>query len=329
MTEPAGQRPAELAVVERNGFVESRHCGSLVALAADGTVALSVGTPEAAILPRSSAKPWQALACVESGASLSPEQMAIAAGSHTGEHAHVRVVHAILTEAGLGEADLGCPPDWPEDEATRNGIIQRGKSRTRIRMNCSGKHAAMLAACVHNGWDIASYLACDHPLQRRVRTTLEEATGVPTRHVAVDGCGAPLFATTVLGLARAGRALVTASPGQGARGVADAMRAHPYFVGGSGHPNTEFMRRLPGVVCKGGAEGVIFAAAASGQAVALKVIDGSPRATNMLALAALAAVGIDTAGAGDLARVDVLGGGRPVGHIRLGQDLRPILGSRT
>lgn len=319
---------AELAVVERNGFAESRHYGSLVALAADGTVAIALGTPEAAILPRSSVKPWQALACLEAGLPLTGEHTAIAAGSHTGEDVHVQTVRAILGDAGLTEADLSCPPDWPEDVTTRVGMIQRGEQPARIRMNCSGKHAAMLAACAHNSWDIADYLHPDHPLQQRVRAVVEGATDTPSAHVAVDGCGAPLFATTVVGLARAGRGLVTAENDRAARVVGDAMRQHPFYVGGTGHPNTEVMRRIPGTLCKGGAEGVIVAAASTGQAVAMKVIDGSPRATTMLALAALAAVGVDTAGAGDLAGVDVLGGGRPVGRIRLGQGLRQVVGPR-
>jgi len=322
MTNSENPALAELAVVDRGGFGESRHYGSLVALAADGTVALSLGMPETSILPRSSVKPWQAITCIQSGISLSGEQTAVAAGSHTGQDPHVRVVSSILADAGLSETDLGCPPDWPEDESARNDLIRRGQHRAPIRMNCSGKHAAMLAACVHNSWDVDSYLAADHPLQRRIRETLEHATGNEVLHVTVDGCGAPLFATTILGLARAGRAMVVGPRTPSEHAVADAMRAHPYFVGGSGHPNTEVMRRLPGTLCKGGAEGVIVAAAASGQAVAIKVIDGAPRATTMLALAGLAAVGVDTAPAGDLTRVEILGGGRAVGEIRLGEDLR-------
>ena len=311
---------AELAVVERDGFAESRHYGTLVALAADGSVAFATGDPNAAILPRSSVKPWQAVACRSLGPELDDAGTAISAGSHTGEDAHVAVVRSILASAGLDEDALGCPADWPEDEATR----QRMSSRQTVRMNCSGKHAAMLAACVVQGWDTSSYLSPDHPVQQRVRSVLEEATGGPVTHVTTDGCGAPLFGTTVFGLARAASRLVGARAGSAERVVADAMRAEPFYVGGTGHANTTLMQRVPGVVAKGGAEGVLMAAAADGRAVAMKVLDGSPRATTMLAVAALAWLDVDTSGAGSLAGVPVLGGGRPVGRIRLGADLRAL-----
>ncbi|WP_035855192.1 asparaginase [Cryptosporangium arvum] len=315
---------AELAVVERDGFAESRHLGTLVALAADGSVAFAAGDPSAPILPRSSVKPWQAVACRSVGLSLDDAGTAISAGSHTGEDAHVVLTRSILLGAGLSEDALGCPPDWPEDVPTRNALIAGGGAASPVRMNCSGKHAAMLAACVGQGWDVAGYLRPDHPLQQRVRTVIEDATGAPVTHVTTDGCGAPLFGTTTLGLARAAARLVTAPAGSPERTVADAMRAEPFFVGGTGQVNTLLMERVPGVLAKGGAEGVLVAAADDGRAVAMKVVDGSPRATTMLAVAALAFLGVDVSGAGDLAEVPVLGGGRPVGRIRLGADLSAL-----
>ncbi|GAA3389484.1 asparaginase [Cryptosporangium minutisporangium] len=315
---------AELAVVERDGFAESRHHGTLVALSADGRVAFAAGDPDAPILPRSSVKPWQAVACRALGLELDAAGTALSAGSHTGEDAHVAVVREILASAGLGEDALGCPPDRPENVPTRDRLIAAGSPPERIRMNCSGKHAAMLAASVRNGWDVAGYLDADHPVQQRVRAAIEEASGGPVTHVTTDGCGAPLFGTTTLGLARAASRLVTAAGGTPERVVADAMRAEPFYVAGTGHVNTELMRRVPGVVAKGGAEGVLIAAAADGRAVAMKVLDGSPRATTMLAVAALTALGVDTSDAGDLAEVPVLGGGRPVGRIRLGVDVAEL-----
>jgi L-asparaginase II len=317
---------AELAVVERSGFVESRHAGTLVGLAADGSVAVAFGEPTATILPRSSTKPWQAVGCRAAGLTLSTAGTALSAGSHTGEDRHVEQVRSILAEAGLSEEDLRCPPDWPEDETTRHRMIRAGESPNRMRMNCSGKHAAMLACCVVNSWSTVDYLSPDHPVQKVIRTRLEEATAEPVTHVAVDGCGAPLFSTTVLGLARAARALVLAAPGTPERVVADAMRAEPGYVGGTGHQNSEVMRLVPGTVCKGGAEGVLMAAAPTGETVAMKVTDGSPRATTVLALAVLGALGVDVSSAGALATEPVLGGGAPVGEIRVSDELRAVLG---
>ncbi|UNX55096.1 asparaginase [Georgenia sp. TF02-10] len=319
---------AELAAVTRSGLVESRHLGTLVALDADGAVALSLGDPDATVLPRSTVKPFQALACLTAGAPLTGPELAIAAGSHTGEDAHVQVVRTVLERAGLAEDALGCPADWPADEPTRHRLVAAGEGRAAVRMNCSGKHAAMLLTCATNGWDTATYLDPHHPLQQHVRATLAEATGQDVRHDATDGCGAPLFGTTVRGLATGFRRLALAAPGTPARTVADAMRAHPFFVGGTGHPNSQVMDGIPGALAKGGAEGVIGMAGPDGQAVAMKIVDGNSRATTVLALLVLSALGVDVSGAAELLVVPVLGGGRPVGGIVPGRDLAAWLDTR-
>ncbi|PZG09523.1 asparaginase [Nonomuraea aridisoli] len=306
---------AVLAEVIRSGFVESVHYGSAVGLGPSGRAEVAVGRVDAPVLPRSSGKPFQALACLNAGAALEGPGLAIAAGSHTGEDFHVALVRELLAGAGLDTGALACPPSWPEDQPTMYALIRQGAEPSRERMNCSGKHAAMIAAAVANGWDVPGYLSPDHPLQRSVRSVTEELAGEKAAHVAVDGCGAPLFGLTLTGLARAVRALVVAEPGSAPRRVADAMRAHPEYVGGTGHQNTELMRALPGAVVKGGAEGVLVAALESGHAVAVKVIDGSPRATTAIALAVLRQMGCDVTPAAAFERVDVLGGGHPVGEI--------------
>jgi L-asparaginase II len=316
---------AELAVVIRSGLVESRHFGTLVATAPDGTTLVELGAPDAVVLPRSTVKPLQALACLTAGADLAGADLAIAAGSHTGEDEHVRTVRGILERAGLDEDALGCPVDRPEDEAAFEQLVRAGEPRSRIRMNCSGKHAAMLLACVANGWSTDDYLDPQHPLQRHVRTTMAQATGVPVGHDAIDGCGAPLFGTTVRGIATAFGRLVQAGSGTPEHRVADAMRRHPFYVGGTGHQNSSLMEGMPGALAKGGAEGVIGVAAGDGTAVSTKIVDGSPRATTLIALRVLAALGADIGGAGPLAGIAVLGGGAPVGSIELGADLEAAL----
>ncbi|MEN3540718.1 asparaginase [Microbispora sp. ZYX-F-249] len=306
---------APLAEVVRSGFVESVHFGSAVALSAGGEVAVARGPVHAPVLPRSSAKPFQALACLLAGAHLQGPALAIAAGSHTGEDFHVRLVAEILGDAGLGFGDLRCPPDWPEDEAARQSLVRAGLGPSRERMNCSGKHAAMLAAAVAAGAPTAGYLDPGHFVQERVRSVVEDLSGEKAAHVAVDGCGAPLFGISLTGLARAVRAMAVSAPGTPPRAVADAMRAHPEYVGGTGHVNTRLMRALPGAVVKGGAEGVLVVALASGEAAAVKAIDGGPRATTAVALAALRAAGADVSAAAEFTTVPVLGGGVPVGEI--------------
>lgn len=313
---PGAAGYAELAGVERGRFVESRHFGSLVALGPDGAVVAVLGAPRDVILPRSSVKPIQAVACLEAGAALAGRHLALAAASHGGEDKHVAAVREILAGAGLSEDALQCPPDMPGHAETRRRLIAAGAAPSRIRMNCSGKHAAMLAACVASGWPTASYRDPEHPLQRRISQLLAERAGEPIAHVTVDGCGAPLFGISLIGLARAIRSLVVEEPGTPGRAVADAMREHPYYVAGSGQVNTVVMQKVPGTLCKGGAEGVIVAVTASGAAVAVKAIDGSARATTAVVLTALRELGEDIGAVADLTEVPVLGGGVPVGAIR-------------
>ena len=309
-------RYAELARVVRNGFVESRHYGSAFVLDPAGEVVLSVGAPDEPVLPLSTVKPLQALATLRSGARLAGPALAIAAGSHTGEERHVAVVSAVLAAAGLSVDTLNCPPDWPEDEATRFALIRAGVGPQRIRMNCSGKHAAMLAASAGRGWPTDHrYLAQSTPYRSSSRDTVRDLSGVPIAHVAVDGCGAGV-GLALHGLAAAFRKLVLAPAGSDEALVADAMRAHPEYVGGSqGHLNTMLMQAVPGMIAKGGAEGVLAAATRDGYAVAVKVIDGSPRATTLIALACLDAARAATTGAEQLRSVPILGGGQSVGAI--------------
>ncbi len=222
-----------VAEVVRSGFTESRHRGAVAGLAADGSQVISVGQTGVPFFPRSANKPLQAAAMLRCGLDLDGELLALAAASHSGEDFHVDGVRKILSGAGLAEDDLRCPLTWPLDAETARRLIARGQGMSRIRMNCSGKHAAMLATCVLNGWPTAGYLAPDHPLQQAIRRTVEELAGQRAAATGVDGCGAPLFALTLTGLARAFRGLVLATPGTPERRVADAMRAHPEWTSGT------------------------------------------------------------------------------------------------
>ncbi|MGI5502426.1 asparaginase [Lentzea sp. CA-135723] len=296
--------PALLAEVTRSGFVESLHHGSVVGLLPSGAVGVSVGSIEDPVLPRSCMKPFQALACLSAGAPLAGPSLAIAAGSHTGEDRHVELVLQMLGEVPV--ESLRCPPSWPEDEETR----QRLTEPSRVRMNCSGKHAAMLAACVAQQWPAETYLEPSHPLQQQVMRTFEELSGESVVHTAIDGCGAPVYALSLHGLARAMQGLLRTP-------VADAMRGFPEYVGGTGHVNTVIMQQLPGVVAKGGAEGVLVLATAAGHAVAVKVLDGNPRATTAIGLTALAAMGFDVSPAKESLSAPVSGGGQVVGAVRV------------
>lgn len=306
-----------VAEVVRSGFTESRHRGAVVGLAADGTQVLSAGHTAMAFFPRSANKPLQAAGMLRCGLDLDGELLALAAASHSGEDFHVDGVRKILSGAGLTEDDLRCPPSWPLDPETARRLIARGEGMSRIRMNCSGKHAAMLATCVLNGWPAGGYLAAGHPLQQALRRAVEDLAGQRSPAAGVDGCGAPLFALTLAGLARAFRALALAAPGTPERRVADAMRAHPEWTSGTSRDERRLMDAVPGLLVKGGAEGVDAFALADGNGVragAVKIDDGAHRARTPVTVAALRRLGAVVPA--ELATVPVIGGEAEVGVIR-------------
>ncbi|MFW6695180.1 asparaginase [Streptomyces sp. MAR4 CNX-425] len=312
--------PPVLAEVVRSGFAEGRHRGSLVLLGPDGAVERAWGDVAGQVFPRSANKPFQAAAVLRAGAgtagSLTGERLALAAASHSGEPFHLDLVRKMLAAAGLSEDDLRNPPDLPLDPEEREAYVAAGRTRDRVAMNCSGKHAAMLTACVAHGWPRDSYLAPDHPLQRTVRETVEETAGEEVRHVGVDGCGAPLLSLSLTALARGFRRLVLAAEGTPERRVADAMRAHPEYVAGTRRWDTWLMRGVPGALAKVGAEGVQAVALPDGRALAFKVDDGALRAVGPVLARALALLGVRSPVLARIGAAPLLGGGEQVGEIR-------------
>jgi L-asparaginase II len=311
-----------LAEVIRSGFAESCHRGSVVVLGPDGQAVLRAGETRAAAFPRSANKPMQAAGMLRAGLDLDGKLLALAAASHSGEAFHVTGVREILAGAGLGEDALRCPPALPLDERELRRVLREGGDEDRIHMNCSGKHAGMLAACAATGWPTGSYLDADHPLQREIRRTVEYLSGEAPGATGVDGCGAPLLALSLTGLARAYGTMIRAEPGSVPRRVADAMRAYPEWTSGTNRPENALMEAVPGLLLKSGAEGVVAFALPDGHAGAVKIADGAARALPALAVALLRWLGADTADGADgaaldqIATIPVLGGGRPVGHIR-------------
>ena len=320
MTHPLGvDGVRELAVVERSGLIESRHLGAAIVVAPGDETVRTIGDVGALIYPRSTLKPLQAIAVLRSGVSLDGERLVLASASHAGTPNHIRVVREILSAADLDESALQCPADWPLDRATRDALMIAGGTPTPIYMNCSGKHAAFLLACVRNGWPTDNYLDESHPLQKLIRATIEEFTSEPVKHSGVDGCGAPVHAVTLAGLARAISRVVSSADPDAARLTA-AILANGWAIDGPSRPNTVVIEELR-VVAKGGAEGVMVLGAPSGHAVALKILDGNLRAATLVALELLVAAGaIDRAGADRVIAMTterVLGGGQPVGELRV------------
>lgn len=323
---------AELAVITRGNFIESRHVGSLVVLSPSGETALALGAPDELIYARSALKPLQAIASMNAGAELQGAQIALAAGSHTGSFEHMTVAQAILTEAGLSADALLCPHAWPADEPSYQALLAAGRGQQRLAFNCSGKHAAFLWGCVKSGWSTEDYLSPEHPLQELVLRTIEQFTGEEPQHITVDGCGAPLSATSLTGLARAystlGSSVENVKADARAATVATAMVDYPEYVHGHHGSDTLLSQTLDAVV-KRGAEGVLAIGLRSGASVAVKILDGSNRAAPLVAVRALQAAGSIERELADQAvaatTFPITGGSAPIGAIEPGAAFEGLL----
>ncbi len=305
-----------LALVERSGFVESVHTGHAVIVDPDGTVVTAWGSPEDPFFPRSSNKPLQAVGLVEAGLDLVGHQLALAAASHSGEPFHVAAVRAVLADGGLDESDLANTPALPYSRAAEVAWVRAGGEASCLTQNCSGKHAAMLRTALTLGVPTAGYRSAEHPVQVAALAGIQRLTGEVPVAVGIDGCGAPVAAVSLVGLARAFSRMVQAPEDSAEGRVARAMAAHPDFVGGTDRDVTRFMTALPGAIAKDGAEGVHAFALPDGRAAALKVSDGSERARPAVTAALLAALGVQDEVLQAAAAPPVLGGGEPVGAIR-------------
>jgi L-asparaginase II len=291
------------------------HAGHAVLVDPDGAVIRSWGRPEDPVLPRSSNKPLQAAGMVGAGLDLPGAQLAIAAASHSGETFHLDTVRAVLADGGLTEADLANTPALPYAPAAQVAWIRAGGGPTSLTQNCSGKHAAMLRTALALGAPLTGYLDPGHPVQRAAAAGIERLSGERIVATGVDGCGAPVAAISLVGLARAFSRMVLAGMGTPEGTVARAMSAHPAHVGGTDRDVTLFMAALPGAIAKDGAESVHAFALPDGRAGALKVADGSERARAAVAVAMLAHLGVDRAVLAVCGPAPVLGGGRPVGAV--------------
>nr|WP_246306314.1 asparaginase [Allobranchiibius huperziae] len=304
-----------VAHVVRNGFVESVHHGCAVLTAPDGAVVRQIGDAGAPCFPRSSNKPLQAVAMLKAGLQLNAPLLALASASHSGEAFHLDGVRHILAEHDFSPEDLQNTPDLPYDVQARNDWLAAGHGPTSLAQNCSGKHAGMLGACQAAGWDPSTYLDPAHPLQQSMEQTISEIAGEQVSATAVDGCGAPVMAISLAGLARAFGRIAAADEATHEGRVAHAIRAHPEYLGGTRRDVTALIRAVPGAVAKDGAEAVYAVGLPDGRGFAVKIADGSQRARQVVMAALLRSAGVDSPGLDEIADVPVLGHGQPVGAV--------------
>lgn len=298
-----------LAEYVRDGVVESVHRGQLIALNSDGSVNFALGDVNHLIFPRSTVKSIQGAAMVRAGLTLEPRLLALGCSSHSGSAEHIAAVREILALAKLDETALQCMLDKPLGDAERRAWGDA--PATRIAMNCSGKHAAMLLTCVTNSWPIENYLDAAHPLQQAIKGELEALAGEKITLTSTDGCGAPLFLISLMGLARAIRA-VTISTDPVHQSVMNASRQFPQMVAGIGRLTTQMIEAVPGLYMKDGAEAVEVASMPDGRTLVFKVSDGSLRPFRVLVHAGLKKLGIDSPYEAE----NVLGGSTVIGSIR-------------
>lgn len=311
-----GPRLDDVAVeVVRGGFVESVHRARVAITGTDGAVIGGLGSTEAPMYPRSSSKPMQAVGMLRAGLDLDGELLALAGASHDGEEFHRVGVRRILAGVGLTEDDLQNIADDPLDRTAAREWARAGHDPEPIAMNCSGKHAAMLRTSVRNGWPIDDYRDLGHPVQQAVAEAIADLTGDDPTHPTVDGCGAPLLAVSLAGLARAFGRIAAASDGP-ERQVADAFRGHPEWASGTRRDEAALHRGVPGVVCKAGAEAVYALGLPDGRGVAVKIADGTPRAGGVVLATALRQLGVEAEVLTEQAVTPVLGHGAPVGEVR-------------
>ena len=323
-----------VVALTRGGHVESVHRGAIAVLDSGGRLLGGVGDPLTAVHLRSAAKPFQALAVVESGAAdamcITEEELAVMCGSHGGEPAHVRIVAALLDRLGLGPEVLVCGTRQPLSPSAGRALAEGGEVPSVLHNNCSGKHAGMVALALHLGAPVAGYWAPEHPVQEEIARTigglLSRGPGQPgCRWIAgagrtsgsvwggVDGCGVPVVR---LNLCEAAWlfALLAAGATPGLARVRDAMLAHPELVAGEELRDTKIMHASRArALAKTGAEGVqalalprsfqVDPGAEAAIGCLIKIEDGSGRPLTTLSGAFLSAWGLSEA-ADELAAED-------------------------
>jgi L-asparaginase II len=293
--------------VYRGGTIESIHYGHAVVVKSDGKIVYKIGDPETVTYLRSSAKPFQTIPLIESGAAyhfkFSPEEIAIISGSHNGEPQHTRVVAQILEKIGLGPEYLQCGAHIPHYYTAANITPAPGEEFLPIQHNCSGKHAGMLAICVFKNLPVENYLDPDHPVQKLITEAISYICDYPLEKIkiGVDGCSAPVHGLPIYNMALGFARFVTppSVPRDKAKiysTICQAMIDHPDMVAGAKRYDTDIMQICKEkLIAKGGAEGLhCVGFVERGWGMAAKIGDGARRAIFPFSLELLKQLGVVT-----------------------------------
>jgi L-asparaginase II len=339
MIEVARENPI-LVNVARGDIVESSHRGAIAIADADGNLLFALGDVQRPVFPRSAIKALQAVPLIESGAAdalgLGEAELAVACASHSGDKVHIAAVRAILAKAGFDEEMLACGAHWPMSERASQELTRAGQRPQAIHNNCSGKHAGMLAACLHSGFAPRGYESPEHPLQQAIKRIISEVSGADlgSAEMGIDGCSVPTFALPLRSLAT-GFARLGSGEGLGSARAETLQRlmracfAKPVLMAGEGRFDTMVLSGLaPKAFTKGGAEGVHAAALPELQiGIALKIDDGAKRGTEAVLAHLLAALlpGAERVLAPQLQGDISTWRGRKVGSLRPSKELMAAL----
>ncbi len=298
-----------LVEVVRGELLEARHRGGVAVVDAAGRVRATAGDVDGRVVYwRSSAKPFQAMPVVYSGAAaqwkLTSEDLALICASHSGEPSHVARLTALLERLSFHASDLSCGAHPPLNPDAAAELLRAGREPTVLHNNCSGNHIGMLVLARHLGVDPSGYASAAHPVQRELLRSVLRFSGASAEEVVigVDGCGVPTYGTTLKQMALAFARLMEPAEidqpyADAARTVRDAMMAHPDIVAGTGRFDTDLMHAGGGrLLSKGGAGGVECVGILGGTGLSLAVEDGagptSPgRPTAVAAIEALRQIG--------------------------------------
>ncbi len=292
--------PPVLVEVTRGSEVECRHRGEIAVVDKEGELRTGLGGPETLVCMRSLAKPFQALPLITTGAAAAfgfgPEALALMSGSLSGQDFQVESVTKILARLDLTPAALQCGSHAPLHRPTAKALAAAGEKPSALHHTCAGKHASMLALCVHHAWPVEDYLNPAHPVQQLILKTVAAMVGLKPADIPVvlDGCSAPVFYVPLANIAR-GFARLAAAPADSPEGIImAACLSHPRHIAGDGRLETSIMQTLPGrIFAKTGAEGgFALALTEEGLGVALKIEDGASRPLGPAIIGVLQQLGV-------------------------------------
>lgn len=229
---------------------------------------------------RSCAKPLQASLLIDYQADLSPEELALCSGSHSGEECHIKIAEGIMKKYSLKENMLKCGIHEPLSASAREKLREKGETCGVLHNNCSGKHLGFLVLCKINDWDTQTYYMPEHPLQTEVRKKINRMCGVNTDYpVTTDGCGVPILSMPLKNMTIGFKNLLSYPK------IIGAIRNNPYIYGGEGRLDTEIIQKTANLIAKVGAGGLcIVLNTKTEECFGLKVDDCSMEARRIAVL---------------------------------------------